>query len=276
MFSDDAQGWLKGTFWMRWPVVMIIIAFGHSLLSMSGFEPLAQVYREIASPKLKNLKIAANIVCVYALVGTGLVTLFAAVIIPDAERPKYFANLIGGLAMNLSGPYPLRLAFHIFVVFVGGLILSGAINTSITGANGVLNRVAEDGVLVPWFRHPQHKYGTTHNIINIIVALQLATILFSRGDMTVLAEAYAFGVVWSFFFKALGVTVLRFQRSDQEYKTPLNLHIAGHEIPIGLMITTLILAMVAVANLFTKQIATKYGIAFTIILFLTFTISEKI
>ena len=83
-------------------------------------------------------------------------------IIPDGERPKYFANLIGGLAMNLSGPYPMRLAFHIFVVFVGGLILSGAINTSIIGANGVLNRVAEDGVLVPWFRHPQRKFGTTH------------------------------------------------------------------------------------------------------------------
>jgi len=276
MFSDDAQGWLKGTFWMQWPVVMIIIAFGHSLLSMSGFETLAQVYREIASPKLKNLKIAANIVCVYALVGTGLVTLFAAVIIPDAERPKYFANLIGGLAMNLSGPYPLRLAFHIFVVFVGGLILSGAINTSIIGANGVLNRVAEDGVLVPWFRHPQRKYGTTHHIINVITILQLASILYSRGNMTVLAEAYAFGVVWSFFFKALGVTALRFQRHDQEYKTPLNFRIAGREIPVGLILTTIVLGLVAVGILFTKQTATKYGIAFTLFLFVTFTISERI
>ena len=276
MFSEDAQGWLKGTFWMQWPVVMIIIAFGHSLLSMSGFETLAQVYREIASPKLKNLKIAANIVCVYALVGTGLVTLFAAVIIPDAERPKYFANLIGGLAMNLSGPYPMRLAFHIFVVFVGGLILSGAINTSIIGANGVLNRVAEDGVLVPWFRHPQRKYGTTHHIINVITILQLASIVYSRGNMTVLAEAYAFGVVWSFFFKALGVTALRFQRHDQEYKTPLNLRIAGREIPVGLILTTIVLGLVAVGILFTKQTATKYGIAFTLFLFVTFTISEKI
>ena len=276
MFSDDAQGWLKGTFWMQWPVVMIIIAFGHSLLSMSGFETLAQVYREIASPKLKNLKIAANIVCVYALVGTGLVTLFAAVIIPDAERPKYFANLIGGLAMNLSGPYPMRLAFHIFVVFVGGLILSGAINTSIIGANGVLNRVAEDGVLVPWFRHPQRKYGTTHHIINVITILQLASILYSRGNMTVLAEAYAFGVVWSFFFKALGVTALRFQRHDQEYKTPLNFRIAGREIPVGLILTTIVLGLVAVGILFTKQTATKYDIAFTLFLFVTFTISEKI
>ena len=276
MFSDDALGWLKGTMWVRFSVVAIIIAFGHSLLSMSGFETLAQVYREIASPKLKNLRITANIVCWYAVFCTGIVTLFAAMIIPDGERPKYFANLIGGLAMNLSGPYLLRLSFHIFVVFVGGLILAGAVNTSIIGANGVLNRVAEDGVLVPWFRHPHSKFGTTHHIINLITILQLATILFSRGDMTVLAEAYAFGVVWSFFFKALGVTALRFQRHDQEYKTPLNIRVGGQEIPIGLMLTTLVLGSVAVVNLFTKQIATKYGIAFTLGLFLTFQISEKI
>ena len=34
----------------------MIVAFGHSLLSMSGFETLAQVYREIAYPKMKNLQ----------------------------------------------------------------------------------------------------------------------------------------------------------------------------------------------------------------------------
>ncbi len=61
----------------------------------------------------------------------------------------YFDNLLGGLAMSLAGRNLLRLGFHIFVVIVGGLILSGAVNTSIIGANGVLNRVAEDGVLLP-------------------------------------------------------------------------------------------------------------------------------
>ncbi len=185
-------------------------------------------------------------------------------IIPDDVRPMYINNLIGGLAMSLSGPYLLQLGFHIFVVIVGGLILSGAVNTSIIGANGVLNRVAEDHVLVPWFREPHKRYGTTFRMINMITILQMATIIYSRGDMTILAEAYAFGVVWSFFMKALGVTVLRFQRTDQEYKFPLNFRIGGREIPVGLGVTTLVLGAVAIANLFTKQIATKYGIAFTL------------
>jgi amino acid transporter len=275
-FAPEAQGWFKGTFWIQIPMVAIIIAFGHSLLSMSGFETLAQVYREIAYPKLKNLRITANIVCWYAVICTGVVTVFAGMIIPDADRPKYFDNLIGGLAMSLSGPYLLRLGFHIFVVAVGGLILAGAVNTSIIGANGVLNRVAEDGVLLPWFRKPHKKFGTTSRIINMIAILQIATIIGSRGDMTVLAEAYAFGVVWSFFMKSLGVMVLRFHRTDQEYKFPFNLHIRGIEIPIGLGLTTLVLGLVAIANLFSKQVATKYGVAFTIAFFLIFEISEKI
>jgi amino acid transporter len=275
-FAPEAQGWFKGTFWLQIPVVVIVIAFGHSLLSMSGFETLAQVYREIAYPKLKNLKITANLTCWYAVICTGVITVFAAIIIPDNLRPKYFDNLIGGLAMNLSGPYLLRLGFHVFVVMVGGLILAGAVNTSIIGANGVLNRVAEDGVLLPWFRRPHKRYGTTYRMINMIVLMQIATIIGSRGDMTILAEAYAFGVVWSFFMKSLGVLVLRYQRTDQEYKVPFNIHIGGVEFPIGLAVTTAILGFVALANLFSKQIATKYGVAFTIVFFIMFTISEKI
>ncbi len=275
-FSADAQGWLRNTIWLQIPFVAILVGFGHSLLSMSGFETLAQVYREIGYPKLKNLKITANIVCWYAVLCTGVVTVFASMIIPDAVRSKYYDNLIGGLAMNLSGPYLLRLSFHIFVVAVGGLILSGAVNTSLIGANGILNRVAEDGVLLPWFRKPHRKYGTTSRIIHLITLLQLATIIGSRGDMTILAEAYAFGVVWSFFMKALGVTALRFQRSDQEYKFPFNIRVGGREIPIGLGLTTMVLGVVALANLFTKQVATKWGVSFTILLFLLFVISERV
>lgn len=275
-WGPDALGWLEGTRWIQIAVVAIIVAFGHSLLAMSGFETLAQVYREIASPKLKNLKITANIVCVYAVVATGVITLFAGMIIPDSVRPEYHDNLLGGLAMHLAGPQLLRLAFHIFVVIVGVLILSGAVNTSMIGANGVLNRVAEDGVLVPWFRKPHKRFGTSYRLINVITVFQLATVIGSRGDVVVLGEAYAFGVVWSFFMKALGVLVLRFKRHDQDYKTPINITIAGREWPIGLMTTTLALFFVAIANLFSKQIATIFGVGFTLALFVVFTISERL
>jgi amino acid transporter len=275
-FTDESAGWLQGTFLLRMSVVAVVVAFGHSLLAMSGFETLAQVYREIENPKLRNLKITGTIVCLFAVFSTGIITLMASMIIPDGPRLMHKDNLLGELANWLIGPAILQIGFHIFVVVVGVLILSGAVNTSMIGANGVLNRIAEDHVLTPWFRKPHGKYGTSYRLINLIVLLQVATIIWSRGDVILLGEAYAFGVVWSFFLKALGVLVLRFKRQDQEYKTPLNITIGGREYPIGLAVTTLTLLFVALANLFSKQIATISGVGFTLTMFIVFTISKHL
>ncbi len=274
--TGEALGWLDGTFWAQMSFVVMIVAVGHSLLAMSGFETLAQVYRELAYPKLKNLRITANIVCGYTVVCTGVISVLAVMLIPDEQRPNYFDNMLGGLAMHLAGPTFLKLGFHIFVVIVGVMILSGAVNTSLIGVNGVLNRVAEDGVLVDWFRKPHHKYGTTFRILSLMALLQVLTIVGSRGDVLLLGEAYAFGVVWSFFLKALGVLVLRFQRHDQEYKVPLNFRIGTLEIPFGLGTATAVLFLIAIANLFTKKVATIYGFSFTIFLCALFLISERI
>ena len=126
-----------------------------------------------------------------------------------SAAPTY-DNMIGGVVDNLVGPTRVRLGFNIFVVIVGVLILSGAVNTSLIGVNGVMNRVAEDGVLLDWFRSPHRKFGTTYRILNLMALLQIATIILSRGDVLLLGEAYAFGVVWSFALKALGVLVLRY------------------------------------------------------------------
>jgi amino acid transporter len=274
--TSASLGWLDGTFWAQLSFVIMLVAVGHSLLAMSGFETLAQVYREVAYPKMKNLRITANIVCTYAVVSTGVISVLAVMIIPDATRSNYYDNMIGGLVMNLAGPSLLRLGFHVFVVIVGVLILAGAVNTSLIGANGVLNRVAEDGVLLDWFRKPHRKYGTTFRILSMMTLLQIATIVASRGDVYLLGEAYAFGVVWSFALKALGVLVLRYQRNDQEYKFPWNVTVRGTELPIGLGATTLMLFLVAIANLFSKRIATIYGVSFTVVLYILFLVSERI
>jgi len=274
----DALGWLYGS---RIPqmfgLVAIFIGLGHSVLAMSGEESLAQVYREIEHPKLPNLKKAGLVIFMYSLVFTSLVSIFAVMIIPDSSRPTHFENLIGGLAMNLQGPLMLRLLFHGFVVVVGTMILAGAVNTAIVGSNGVLNRVSEDGVLADWFRQPHRRFGTSHRIIHVVVGLQILTILISRGQVSFLANLYAFGVIWSFAMKGIAVLVLRYTHpGDREYRVPLNLKIGGAEIPIGLGLITLILLAIAVVNLLTKPDATMAGVTFSILLFVVFAVSEKV
>jgi len=275
-FSHGALGWLRGTWAANVTAIMILVGLGHSVLAMSGEETLAQVNREIASPKLKNLEKAGFIIFVYSLLFTSLVSFFAVMLIPDSARPAFLDNLIGGLAMYVIGPLSARMAFHAFVVVVGILILSGAVNTAIVGSNGVLNRIAEDGVLPDWFRRPHNRFGTTYRFINLIVALQILTLVLTRGDLTLLGETYAFGVVWSFAMKALSVLILRYKMPEaREWKVPLNFRWGKTEIPVGLTLITAALFALAIINLFTKQVATISGVSFSAAFFILFEWSDR-
>src|SRR5438128_1818257 len=275
--TPGALGWLvHSPLPHMFGVIAIFIALGHSVLAMSGEESLAQVYREIEHPKLPNLKKAGLVIFIYSLVFTSLVSFFAVMIIPDDVRQGFLENLIGGLAMNLAGPFIARLIFHVFVVVVGAVILAGAVNTAIVGSNGVLNRVSEDGVLSEWFRQPHPKFGTSYRIINIVVILQVLTILISRGDVTFLANLYAFGVIWSFAMNGLAVLVLRYTKPGaRDFQVPLNFTVRGVQVPLGLGLITLTVFLTAFINLFNKPIATMAGGAFSILLYIVFTISEK-
>jgi amino acid transporter len=273
--NKESLGWLNGTWFSHITWIILFVGFGHSVLAMSGEETLAQVNREIEHPKLKNLEKTGLVIFIYSLLFTSLVSFFAVMIIPDNVRPDYFANLIGGIAMYLVGPTSVKLLFHGFVVLVGVLILAGAQNTSIVGANGVLNRVAEDGVLTSWFQRPHNRYGTSYRIINLIVCMQLLTIFLSLGNVYVLAALYAFGVIWSFAMKSLAVLVLRFtEPENRQWKVPGNLHIGKTEIPVGLIFISAVLFVTAVVNLFTKYEATIAGVIFSVFFFTIFTISE--
>ncbi len=276
-YGPDALGWLHGSWLASLTGVMILVGLGHAVLAMSGEETLAQVNREIAHPKLKNLERTGFVIFIYSMLFTSLVSFFAVMLIPDSDRVHFLDNLIGGLAMHLAGPMPARLLFHVFVVVVGTVVLSGAVNTAIVGSNGVMNRVAEDGVLPDWFRHPHRRFGTTNRFINLIVGLQLLTIVLSRGDVEMLGEAYAFGVVWSFAMKALSVLVLRYKQPEaREWKVPLNFRWGKTEIPLGLGLITLVLFAIAVTNILTKKVATISGLSFSLAFFVAFEITERI
>src|SRR5207302_2043724 len=127
-FSEESLGfWKNSSLWRMFGMLGVMMAFGHSVLAMSGEESLAQVYREIKTPKLKNLKRTALIIAIYSFLFTGLSAMFVVMLVPDDVRiPKYFDNPLAGLAMYLSGPLIARLIFRAFIVVVGFLMLSGA------------------------------------------------------------------------------------------------------------------------------------------------------
>src|SRR5205809_2235687 len=102
VYSNDALGWLRHTS-LPYTVglIGILIGLGHSVLAMSGEETMAQVYREIEHPKLRNLGKAGFVIFIYSLVFTAGVAFFAVMSIPDSVRDNFLDNPIVALAMYL-------------------------------------------------------------------------------------------------------------------------------------------------------------------------------
>ncbi|MDR1123914.1 MAG: APC family permease [Elusimicrobiota bacterium] len=267
------------TFMQKIGYIGVLIAFGHSVLAMSGLETLAQVYREIEYPKIKNLQMAALVIFVFAFVFTGGLTFLASLVIPqDLLAGKYAENLLSGLAMHVDGPLLIRLALQGLVVTAGVLMLSGAVNTSIIGANGIMNRLAESGILTDWFRKIHRRHGTTYHTINIICIAQIAVILLSRGEIYLIGQAYAFGVLWSFVFEVISIIVLRFKNREQkrEFMMPFNIKWGHYYVPVGGFLVALAVVALASVNLITKKVATISGLSFAAALFIFFHISGKL
>src|SRR5204862_7841315 len=125
----------------------------------------------------------------------------------------------------------------------------GAQNSTIVGAIGVVIRLSEEGVLTAWFQRPHNRFGTSYRLINLIVILQLATIVLSKGNVFVLAGLYAFGVIWSLTLNALAVLVVPYTvLVHRQWKVPGNLRIAGKEIRLGYVTIFLILLTTAMVT----------------------------
>ena len=179
--------------------------------------------------------------------------------------------------MHLAGPSWLRLVFQIFVVVVGMLHpRRGGQYFDCRFERRVEPACRKMASSPHGFAVRTRATAPTTGSMNSVAALQLLTIVVSRGNVYVLGEAYAFGVVWSFAFKALAVLVLRFKdRSEREWRVPLNIRVGTSEIPVGLALIAAGLFAAAAVNLLTKQAATIAGLAFTAVFYTVFVISER-
>jgi len=132
-------------------------------------------------------------------------------------------------------------------------------------------------VLTEAFQKPHPRFGTSYRIINLVVGLQLLTIILTRGNVFTLAGLYAFGVIWSFAMMALAVLVLRYtEPSRRDWKVPLNIPLGkGRELPLGVILIAMVLFLTALVNLFTKYTATIGGVSFSLVFFALFTYSER-
>jgi hypothetical protein len=246
----------------------LLIAFGNSILAVTGEESLSQTNDLLKAMRLTPLRGIAVANLVNGFLFPALIPFFFVMLIPDPQRQRYWDYPLAGLIYYLAGPILLRLSLALVFSILGSVILLRAINWSMSISATAFSSAAEDTRLRRWATPPR--------IIHVFAIAQLAMIVLSRGNATSLMRAYGLGVGCSFTLQALSLLIFRYKRPRTDrWLVPVNITIGRLHLPIGLGFVAIALFLMTFINLFTRVMATVIGSAFALVVFVLLTLSSN-
>lgn len=231
---------------------ILITGYGAAFLAFSGLESIAQIAPAIREPRRKVAGRAMLLVIVSMAVTSPLLTLWSTTLI-DARNadPNQFISILG---TQVAGQ-----ALGSYVAVSGSLLLVFASNTAIIGAYHVLIALARMGFLPRVFEQRNHWRGTPQFAIFAAVAMPVAVVGLSRGNVDLLGDLYAFGLLGAFVLTSLSLDVVRTQEGMARGSRG-----AAVVYALGLLTTVLVLVAWTV-NLIAKPLATEFGGGLTVV-----------
>ncbi|MBK8177922.1 MAG: universal stress protein [Planctomycetes bacterium] len=214
-------------------------------LAFSGLESISQLSPAMRLPIRATAKRGMWLVVLTILITSPLLTLFAIELLDSATKAANSERFISELA-TLAGGLPLQLA----VIATASALLLFAANTAIIGSYHVFLALVELGYLPAVVAQRSRRFRTPYIAILIATVVPGAVIWASSGDLALLGELYAFGLLGAFLLSSSGLDVVRWREGQR-----------GWTFAIGVF-TTLVVVLAWCTNLLYKQQATIFGIFF--------------
>jgi len=261
-FVDAAAPWLVG--------------LALSLPVLGGGEALTYAAHELPRPRVQALRRAAGVALAFTFTVTVLSTFLFVLLIPVGEHSLWIGAPLAGLVQHLAAPSWLRsvLAFTLIVAAV--LMLTPAAHAALTHAEQLLQRLSLAGTLPRPLGTLHARFGTPAQAIDVATAAAVLVILVSSGQVTWLARGYAMAVAVTVMLKAGVLVRLRTLRAgEMPFRVPLNIRVAGHELPLGLLAPGLACAGSALLMLAIGDVPSIATTALLATLFLLFTFLDR-
>ena len=225
-----------------------LIGFAGAWLAFSGLESIAQLSPTMKPPLHQNIRQAMLAVIATVTITSPVLTLFSIGLLtgaPGSVATERFISELGGVV----GGDVTRLA----VVSTATTLLLFAANTAIIGGYHVFLALAQQGFLPRPILARNRTFGTPHVAIAITTVVPIAVVLFTQGQMVVLGDMYAFGLLGAFVLSSVGLDVMRWR-----------LHRRGPSFYFGVITSVMVIVAWSV-NLFAKPLATFFGGGVTLI-----------
>jgi amino acid transporter len=278
-----------------------LAGFAGSFLAFSGLESISQLSPVMKQPHRRVAGIAMILVVVTVGLTSPLLTFFSTLLLPQAAGDPIQSAQIISLLAGFWGNTFLRIE----VAISASALLVFASNTAIIGAYHVFMALSRMEFLPPIILKRNKLRDTPHYSIMLATGIPIVILIIVRGNINILGDMYAFGLLGAFSLTCLGLDIVRYrdlrramvihrhlrqiknnpEATEPTQTTPLpaaNTSIEAHaendnaaavptrltwfNINFGLGILTTILVIVAWStNLVTKPLATLFGGSVTIL-----------
>ncbi|OGQ80456.1 MAG: hypothetical protein A3F90_05065 [Deltaproteobacteria bacterium RIFCSPLOWO2_12_FULL_60_19] len=230
------------------PSYDLLVGFSAAWLAFSGLESISQISPAMRLPLRRTTRLAMAAVIFTMIVTSPILTaLSVAVLSPDikATQSERFISELGLAAGGLG----IKLA----VVLTASTLLLFASNTAIIGTYHVFLALANRGFLPQIVALRNSAFNTPHVAVLIATLVPIAVILMTQGQLALLGDMYAFGLLGAFVFSSLSLDLIRWRLGRRDFGFWL-----------GIFTTALVMVAWGV-NLAEKQLATLFGGTVTLV-----------
>lgn len=220
----------------------ILVGFGAAWLAFSGLESISQLSPSMRLPLRRTTRLAMVAIIVTLIITSLPLTTFSIAILPHHVKATQGEAFISELASATGG-----IGLKILVVITASTLLLFAANTAIIGAYHILQALARNSFLPAMVALRNSHFNTPHIAIILVTVVPLVVIILTQGELSLLGEMYAFGLLGAFAFSSLSLDVIRWGLGRRD---------------VGFWLGTFTTAVVIGAwtiNLFEKHLATIFG-----------------
>jgi amino acid transporter len=187
--------------------VKLLIGFGGAFLAFSGLESISQLSPVMKTPRKRTAALALLLVVVTIGLTSPLLTTFSTLLQPrEAADPVQNSQLISLLAGHWG-----NLILQTEVAISASALLVFASNTAIIGAYHVFMALSRMEFLPSFVLKRNRLRGTPHYSIALATGVPILVLLLVHGQIDLLGDMYAFGLLGAFSLTCIGLDVLRWR-----------------------------------------------------------------
>jgi amino acid transporter/nucleotide-binding universal stress UspA family protein len=226
----------------------LLVGFSSAWLAFSGLESISQLSPTMRFPLRRTTRRAMIAVIVTMIITSPVLTALSIGLLPEQLKAAESERFISELGMIVGG-WSAKLA----VVMTASSLLLFASNTAIIGSYHVFLALVNGGFLPRIIAVRNPTFNTPHIAVAIGTVIPVLVILFSAGEMKLLGDMYAFGLLGAFVFSSLSLDAIRWRLGRRD---------PGFWLGV---FTTLMVMVAWAVNLVEKPLATYFGGAVTMI-----------